>query len=152
MWHATERRLAQQGLDPAQYLQFTGKTEEELVKEAEPEAERALKRESVLAAVAAAEQIEVTDDDLLDTLRAAAGAAGENAPSEKSLQRSLKKAKAKGGDEALREDISMRKAVDLLVEHAQPIPVEQAKARDKLWTPDQDDQDSGSGELWTPGS
>ncbi len=151
MWHATERRLASQGLDPAQYLQFTGKTEEELVTEAEPEAERALKRESVLAAVAAAEGIEASDDDLLDTLRAAAGAAGESAPSEKALQRSLKKAKAKGGDDALRADIAMRKAVDLLVEHAKPISVDQAKARDKLWTPDEEADDEPA-ELWTPGS
>ena len=151
MWHATERRLASQGLDPKQYLEITGKTEEELVEEVQPEAERALKRESVLVAIVAAEGIEASDDDLLDTLRAAAGAAGENAPSEKSLQRSLKKAKAKGGDEALREDIAMRKAVDLLVEHAKPIPVDQAKARDKLWTPDKEESEP-AGELWTPGS
>src|SRR4051812_35180678 len=50
MWHQTARRLAAQGLEPARYLQMTGKDEEELVHEAEPEAERALKRESVLAA------------------------------------------------------------------------------------------------------
>src|SRR3954465_4664380 len=37
MWHQTARRLAAQGLDPARYLQMTGKSEEELVHEAEPE-------------------------------------------------------------------------------------------------------------------
>ena len=71
MWHETARRLPRQGLDPAQYLQFTGKTEEELVTEAEPEAERALKREAVLAAVVEAEGIDVTDDELLDAMREA---------------------------------------------------------------------------------
>src|SRR4051812_41673394 len=71
MWHQTARRLAAQGLDPARYLEMTGKSEEELVHEAEPEADRALKRESVLAAVVEAEGIEVTDEELLASLRAA---------------------------------------------------------------------------------
>ena len=48
-----------QGIDPASYLQMTGKDEEELVTEAEPEAELALKREAVLAAIVEAEGIEV---------------------------------------------------------------------------------------------
>ena len=32
----------------------------------------------------------------------------------------------------------MRKAVDLLVEHAKPIPIEQAEAREELWTPEKE--------------
>ena len=32
----------------------------------------------------------------------------------------------------------MRKAVDLIVEHAKPIPAEQAEAREKLWTPEKE--------------
>jgi hypothetical protein len=45
----------------------------------------------------------------------------------------------------------MRKAVDLLVESAKPIPVDQAKARDKLWTPGKEAEEKPS-EIWTPGS
>ncbi len=152
MWHVTARRLQAQGLDPAQYLQLTNKTEEDLVTESEPDAERALRREAVLAAVVEAEGIEVSDDELLDALRQASAQPGEKEPSEKALRRSLEKAKKRGSDEALREDIAMRKAVDLLVERAKPIPVEQAKARDELWTPEKDAKAEGSGELWTPGS
>ncbi|HYI36405.1 MAG TPA: trigger factor, partial [Thermoleophilaceae bacterium] len=59
MWHQTAHRLQHQGLDPQQYLQFVNKTEEELVTETEPDAERALRREAVLAAVIEAEGIEV---------------------------------------------------------------------------------------------
>ena len=62
-----------QGLDPRRYLQMSGKTEEELVTESEPDAERALRREAVLAAVVEAEGIEVSDDEMLDALREAAG-------------------------------------------------------------------------------
>jgi trigger factor len=151
MWHQTERRLRAQGLDPARYLQMTGKDAHDLIDEAEPEAERALKRESVLAAVVEAEGIEVGDEELLDSLRAATQGPGRPTTSEKKLQKSLERAKQEGRDEPLREDIAMRKAVDLMVESAKPISVEQAKARDKIWTPEQDEKESGK-ELWTPGT
>jgi trigger factor len=151
MWHQTERRLRAQGLDPERYLQMTGKDAHDLIGEAEPEAETALKRESVLAAVVEAEGIEVTDEELLDSLRSATQGPGRPATSEKKLQKSLERAKQEGRDEPLREDIAMRKAVDLMVESAEPISVEQAKARDKIWTPEKDEADAPK-ELWTPGS
>jgi trigger factor len=151
MWHQTARRLAAQGLDPARYLQMTGKSsEEEIVQEAEPEAERALKRESVLAAVVEAEGIEVSDEELLDSLRAATQGPGRPGTSERKLEKALDRAKAEGRDESLREDIAMRKAVDLMVESAKPITVEQAQARDKLWTPGKEGE-AAAKEIWTPG-
>jgi len=152
MWQMTARRISAQGLDPQQYLQMTGKTEEDLVTESEPEAERALRREAALAAVVEAEEIEVTDDEIMDALREAAAQPGTPAPSDKALQRSLKKARAQGTDEALREDIAMRKAVDLLVEHAKPIAATQAEARDELWTPESEAGSEPDAELWTPDS
>jgi trigger factor len=151
MWHVTARRLQAQGLNPEQYLQITNKTEEELVTESEPDAERALRREAALAAVVEAEGIEVSDDEMLEALRQAAVQPGEKEPSEKALRRSLEKARKRGTDDALREDIAMRKAVDLIVERAKPIPIEQAQAREDLWTPDKEKQEEGSKELWTPG-
>jgi trigger factor len=150
MWHQTSRRLAAQGLDPARYLQMVGKEEEELVQEAEPEAEKALKREAVLAAVVEAEAIEVPDEELLDSLRAATQGPGRAETSERKLQKALDRAKAEGRDDALREDIAMRKAVDLMVESAKQITVEQAQARDKLWTPGKEG-DEAPKEIWTPG-
>ncbi len=150
MWHRTSRRLAAQGVDPARYLEMTGKTEEELVTESEDDAELALKREAVLNAIVEAEGIEVTDDEVDEALRAAAPPDA----TEKQLKRALKRARSQGADEALREDIAMRKAVDLVVEHAKPIPADTAAAREKLWTPEKEDAGaaSGSGEIWTPGS
>jgi len=151
MWHVTSRRLQEQGLDPAQYLQITGKTEEELITESEPDAERAIRREAVLAAVVEAEGIEVGDDELMDALREAASQPGTPGASDKALQRSLKKAKAQGADDALREDIAMRRAVDMIVENAKPIPAEQAAAREEMWTP-RSEEDAAPKKLWTPGS
>src|SRR3954451_24602596 len=150
MWHQTERRLRAQGLDPARYLQMTGKDAHDLIDEAEPEAEKALKREALLAAVVEAEGIEVTDDELHESLRAATQGPGRPATSEKKLQKSLERAKKEGRDEPLREDIAMRKAVDLMVKSAKPISVEQAQARDKLWTPEKDEKQAEK-EIWTPG-
>jgi trigger factor len=132
MWHRTARRLAEQGINPEQYLTMTGKTEEELVVESEADAETALKREAVLAAIVQAEGMEVSDEELDQALRASAPPDA----SEKQLKRALKRARSQGADEALREDIAMRKAVDLVVEHAKPIEAERAAAREKLWTPE----------------
>jgi trigger factor len=148
MWHRTARRLAAQGVDPQRYLELAGKTEEELAVESEADAELALKREAVLAAIVEAEGIEVSDDEVNEALRAAAPPDA----SEKQLKRALKRARSQGADDALREDIAMRKAVDLVVEHAKPIPVEQAAAREALWTPDKEEAGARSGEIWTPGS
>src|SRR5215212_2710994 len=151
MWHQTERRLRAQGLDPQRYLQMTGKDAHDLIDESEPEAEKALKREALLAAVVETEGLEVGDEELLDSLRAATQGPGRPATNERKLQKSLDRAKKEGRDEPLREDIAMRKAVDLMVESAKRISVEQAKARDKLWTPEKDEAE-GEKQLWTPGS
>jgi hypothetical protein len=41
----------------------------------------------------------------------------------------------------------------MLVREATPITVDQAKAREKLWTPGRDpEEETSSGEIWTPGS
>jgi trigger factor len=149
MWHRTSRQLTAQGIDPARYLEMTGKTEEELVTESEPDAELALKREAVLAAIVAAENIEVSDEEVSEAMRAAAGPDA----SDKQVKRAMKRARAQGADEALRDDIAMRKAVDLLVESAKPIPADQAAAREKLWTPERaETPERGSEQIWTPGS
>ena len=79
--------------------------------------------------------------------RSAAGGA-----SEKEVKKAFDRMKQQGRDDLLREDIAMRKAVDLLVESAKPIPQEQAAAREKLWTPEKEKDESGSGQIWTPGS
>jgi trigger factor len=146
MWHRTTHRLRHQGIDPSQYLQLAGKTEEELVVESEDDARKALEREAVLAAIVEAEGIEVSDEEVEEAMRAAAGPDA----SEKQVKRAIKRARSQGADEALREDIAMRKAVDLVVENATPISVEQAQAREKLWTPGREKEPAG--EIWTPGS
>lgn len=130
LWHQMEHRLRRQGIDPAQYLQITGKTEEDLIKEAEPDAEQALRREAVLAAIVEAEKIEPSDEDLIEALRDATPNVDD-----KKLAKALEKLKRDGRDVVLREDVAMRKAVDLVVDNATPIEPDRAAAREKIWTP-----------------
>jgi trigger factor len=145
MWGRTERALRAQGLDPDTYLKATGKTRDQVVEETMEDAARALARESVLSAVADAEGIEATDDDLLDALGGAAER--EKVEPEKLLERLV----SAGRDIPIRHEIRIRKAVDLMVESATPIDPGQAKAREKIWTPDKQREDEGSAQLWTPG-
>ncbi len=64
--------LARQGISKETYLQITGKNEEELAHDAEPDAASALRREAVLAAVVDAEQIKPSDEELVQALAPAA--------------------------------------------------------------------------------
>lgn len=138
--------LARQGISKQAYLKIAGKDEESLAHDAEPDAATALRQEAVLAAIVEAEQIAPDDEQLLDALRPTAERDGSDP---EALLQQLRKA---GRLEALREDVASRQAVELLVAEAKPISVEQAKARDKLWTPGRESTAEGAGQLWTPGS
>jgi trigger factor len=142
-WDRVERQLAARGMDPGAYLQMQGKTRDELLEESKPDAERELKREAVLAAIAEAEAIEVSEEEMIEAL--AHTAEHERTSPEKLLER----LRENGRDALVREDIRVRKAIDLLAESAVPIPLEQAEAREKIWTPEKEQEEKG--ELWTPG-
>jgi trigger factor len=130
IWHQMEHRLRRSGIDPAQYLAISGKTEEEMLKEAEPDAEKSLKREAVLAAVVDSENIEVSDDELLEALREATPGVDDE-----QLRKALDQLEKDGRLTVLREDVAMRKAVDLIADNAKPIEPSLAEARGKIWTP-----------------
>ena len=80
-----------------------------------------------------------------------AAAEGRGRTSPKKL---LERLKSTGRLDSLKQDLAQRKALDLIAESAKPISVEQAQAREKLWTPgDSEGAKSGStGQIWTPGS
>jgi trigger factor len=138
--------LARQGISKDTYLRISGKDEETLAHEAEPDAANALRREAVLAAVVEAEQIEPTDEQVEEALEPAAARGGVTA------EQLLDRARSSRRLEDLREDVASRQALELLVSEAKPITVEQAKARQKLWTPGKDDPDERPGQIWTPSS
>jgi trigger factor len=143
-WERVERQLAARGMSPDSYLQMQGKTREQVIDESKHEAEAELKREAVLAAIAEAEEIEVSEEEMHEAL---AHAAEHERTSPEKL---LKRLRESGRDPLVREDVRIRKAIDLVAESSKPIPLEQAEAREKLWTPEKERE--GAGSLWTPGS
>jgi len=130
LWDQMLHSLQHRGLSKEAYLQISGKSETEILDEAKPDAERALKREAVLAAIVVAEGIEPSDDDVAEVL--APTAAREGQQPQKLLER-LRKA---GTLDAVRDDVASRQAMDLLAERAKPISLEQAAARERLWVPE----------------
>ncbi len=137
--------LARQGVSKESYLRFSGRDEEALAHEAEPEAAAALKRDAVLAAIIEAENIEPTDEQVREALEPTAERQGIT------VDNLLERLRSSGLDR-IRQEVATRQAVELLVAEATPISVEQAKARQKLWTPGKEGAERGSGQLWTPGS
>jgi trigger factor len=144
-WERVERQLGARGMNPNSYLQMQGKTREEVIEESKPDAARELKREAVLAAIAEAEGIEVSEEEMVEAL--AHAAEHERTTPEKLLER----LRENGRDAMVHEDIQVRKAIDLVAESAQPIPLEQAEAREKIWTPEKEKGPEETGSLWTPG-
>ena len=56
-----------------------------------------------------------------------------------------------GRQEDLREDLRLRAALDRVAAEVKPIPLEQAQARDAIWTPDKESPEQET-KLWTPGN
>jgi trigger factor len=146
MWERMIHSLGHQGISRENYLQIAGKDEDELIKEALPDAEKAIRREAVIAAIVEAEGIEPSDGDVLDALQASA--AREGTTPEK-LRERLEKA---GRIDEIKDDLAQRQAIDLLAENAKAITAEQARVREKLWTPEQEYPRGIEKPIWTPGS
>jgi trigger factor len=150
MWERMLHSLSHRGIAREAYLQITGREEAEILADMLPDAEQALRREAVLTAIVAAEQIVPSEEDLLEAMGPVAER--EGVEPEKLLE-DLKRA---GRLEEVREDLAARQAVELVAERARPISVEQAQAREQLWTPEQEQAEkSGDGAaepagLWTP--
>jgi trigger factor len=139
------RSLERRGISPETYLAVSNQTPQQLEERLRVEAAQSVARELALEAVADKAGIEVTDDELRDFIR-------ENAEAEENeADKVVEQVFANSRREVLREDLRMRKALDRVVADVTRIPVDLARAREKLWTPE---KEKGPGEtrLWTPGS
>lgn len=152
LWDQMLHSLSHQGISREAYLQISGRDEADVIEEGKADAEKGLRREAVLAAIIEAEGITPSDDEIMQAVTQAAGegAGGPSSPSPKKL---LERLKSAGQLDQLRQDLAQRQALDLVAESAAPISIEQAQARDKLWTPGREEDAVGAsaGELWTPG-
>ena len=133
-WERTLHSLEHRGLAKEAFLQIAGKTEEEVLAEARPDAEQALRREAVLSAIIAAEAIEPTEEELL--ARLVEDLPPEQRPTSPREQSKLLERLRKAGRLAeLRENVAADRAFDELVAAAKPLDPGLAAAREKLWTP-----------------
>ena len=105
------QRLQMQGMTVDQYLQYTGLTREALVDQMKPQAETRIKNRLVLEAIAKAENIEVSDEEVEAEMQKMADA----------YKMELDKVKeylGEAGKDSLKDDLAVQKAVDLIVDSA----------------------------------
>lgn len=122
LWDQMLHSLSHRGITKDAYLRIAQKTEDELLEEAKPDAEQALRREAVLAAVIEAEDLKPSDGDILDALQDAAIQQGTTP------EKLRKRLESQGRLDELVEDLAQRQAVDLLAERAGGAPAATADA------------------------
>ena len=139
------RSLANRGISAEAYFQATGQTPEVLTAQIRGEAAQSVARELALEALAERAEIVVSDDDVKELIREQAEASDDDA------EAVIADIWAHGQQEALREDLRLRAALDRLAADVKPIAPEQHAAREAIWTPDKE-KPAGETKLWTPGS
>ncbi len=105
------QRMSMQGLSMEQYYQFTGASRERLFEQVRPQAEQRIKARLVLEAIAKAENITATDEDVEEELKTMADV----------YQMELEKVKEMMPEkslEGIREDIVVKKAAEFAVNNA----------------------------------
>ncbi len=116
MWERMLHSLSHRGITREAYLQISGREEGEILAEMHDDAERALRREAVLTAVVAAEQIVPSQERLLEAVTPTAEREGVEPA------KLIEDLRASGRIDELREDLAARIAIELIAERAKPIP------------------------------
>lgn len=116
MWERMMHSLSHQGISREMYMQISGQDEDAVLEQARPDAEQALRRDSVIAAVVQAEGIEPSDGDVLDVLQASA------AQEKIAVEKLRDKLEQQGRLGEIKDDLAQRQALDFLVEHATAVP------------------------------
>jgi trigger factor len=106
-------RLQAQGLDPEQWLAASGTTNEQFTAGLREAAQTAVKVDLALRAVADAEHVECTDDDIEEELTSVSERVGEK------VDRVRREFERGGQLAAVRSDVRKRKALDWLLERVE---------------------------------
>ncbi len=123
------------------YLQVTGGSAEELVARLHGEARRSVAGELVLEAAAEKLGIEISDEEIDAAVR-------ERFEEADTVIAQLRES---GVYEQERQSLRMAAALDRIASEVKRISVEQAEAREAIWTPDKEKAKTET-KLWTPGS
>ncbi|MBO4784897.1 MAG: trigger factor, partial [Lachnospiraceae bacterium] len=118
-------RLRYQGMSIDQYFKYTGMNPEIMMEQIKPQAEQKIKTQLVLEAVAKAENIEATDEDVEAEIKKIA----DNYKME--VEKVKETLGAAGNDEAIKKDIAMQKAIDFITENAKEKAAKKATKKAK---------------------
>lgn len=121
LYHQLEERVGEQGLTMEVYLGVLQKTEEDIEEEMRPQAAFVIKRQLVLEAIAEAEGLEVTDDDIAEVVKHDAEALGRD------YLQLLGDLEKSGRREALRDEMLVAKAADFVADSAVAVPMTEAE-------------------------
>ena len=116
------QRLQQQGLNLETYFQISGQSEDDLRGQMKEDAEQRVKTNLTLAAIADAENIEATDEDVekeLETMSAQFGISVDDIKS------------TLGNTDIVKNDVRVKKVIDLLVKEAKLVEATEAEESDK---------------------
>lgn len=105
------QRMQSQGISMEQYMQFTGMTNEMLLEQVKPQVMKKIQSRLVLEAIAAAEDIQVTEEEIGEELKKM-GEVYQMEPEK------VEELLGENGREQVKGDISVRKAADFVVENA----------------------------------
>jgi trigger factor len=105
------QRLQSQGMSFEMYMQYTGMTVEKMMEQVKPQAESRIKSRLVLEAVAEAENITVTDEDLESEFKTMAEAYALDVDKVKEML-------GENGSKQVSEDVRIKKAMDFLTDAA----------------------------------
>ena len=133
--------LERRGISLDNYLQITGTSGDELVERLRAEAAESVAGELVLEAAADKLGVTVSDEELEDEIRARYEDADEAMP----------QLRESGHWEQERESARLSRALDRVASEVERIPADLAAAREKLWTPEKE-RDQSATTLWTPAS
>lgn len=105
------QRLQAQGLSMEQYMQFTGTTAQMLLEQVKPQALKRIQSRLVLEAVAAAENLTVSEEEYEEEIKTM-GEVYQMEPDK------VKELLGENGRKQVMEDLAVRKAADFVVENA----------------------------------
>ena len=105
------QRLQMQGMSMDQYMQYTGAGMEAMIERMKPQAVKRIQSRLVLEAVAAAEQIEIGEDEIEEEI-------GRMAEAYKMEVEKVKEILGESEKENMKDDLAIRKAIDLVTEAA----------------------------------
>ena len=124
MINEIEQNLAQQGIPMSMYYQYTGTTEDSLKEQYRDSAIDTIRQTLVLDAIADAEKIEVSDDEIDDELKKMAESYGMDPKTLLEVARDEDK-------KNIRNDKKHQKALDLLLESAVVVDAPEEKSKDE---------------------